>query len=702
MAVIYVDVDASGGNDGTSWDDAFTALQSAFAGGGSGDEIWVAEGTYKPSNEVGGAGDAYKTFQLENDLEVYGGFDGTESVKADRNWIANETILSGDLGATDAYHVFYHPTSLVGLTAILDGFTIIGGTAIGANAHGKGGGMHNNQAAPTVRNCIFESNHATITGGALYNFSSAAEFYNCQFLSNTSDEICGGVVCEESTETVFVCCEFADNTGPVAGGLYVGDNGEAILTNCTIADNIATSSGTDGAGGIYVESGSEVTLQNTIIRRNTADNGYDDIYNLGTTSLSYCCWSDDVTDVYQGSNFTVALSMTDDPAFTSATDRSLKSYSALIDNGNNSHIAITTDVINLYRLSGGTVDIGAYEYQFTVRLQYAAGDNGAVTGDADQTINYNSDGTAVTPVPDGGYSFEAWSDGSTANPRTDTGVTNDVDVEAIFTLDAVTSEELYESREVVDNTSARLLYSIKGSADQGEILAKARAVSPATFEGFDRSTITITPTHADTDNAAKSFWLADVAYKLTDIPRAQTGDSDYSFDTSGGSQHVTTALGTPATAGGVSDHGNAINFDPGTKRVNGVDIVAPKFSWTETHYLAANDVNDSYIRKVFQLTGQVNNASFKGFAAGEVLFLGATGSKRGDKDWEITFKFAASPNVDGFVVPGLAPVDKKGWQYLWVRYKMVDGTLGMQPVAEQVDVNEVYKDGNFSNLGIET
>jgi len=63
---------------------------------------------------------------------------------------------------------------------------------------------------------------------------------------------------------------------------------------------------------------------------------------------------------------------------------------------------------------------------------------------------------------------------------------------------------------------------------------------------------------------------------------------------------------------------------------------------------------------LFILTGRVNQAAFKGFAAGEVLFLGASGSKRGDGDWEITFNYAASPNVTNLPVGSITVASKKG------------------------------------------
>ncbi|KAB2898864.1 MAG: DUF1566 domain-containing protein, partial [Dokdonella sp.] len=70
-------------------------------------------------------------------------------------------------------------------------------------------------------------------------------------------------------------------------------------------------------------------------------------------------------------------------------------------------------------------------------LHYSAGPNGSLSGDTNQTVVHGSDGTAVTAVPNTGYHFDAWSDGVTANPRTDTNVQADINVIANFAADPV-------------------------------------------------------------------------------------------------------------------------------------------------------------------------------------------------------------------------------------------------------------------------
>ncbi|MBO9662215.1 InlB B-repeat-containing protein [Dokdonella sp.] len=71
-------------------------------------------------------------------------------------------------------------------------------------------------------------------------------------------------------------------------------------------------------------------------------------------------------------------------------------------------------------------------------LTYTAGANGSISGSATQTVNHGGSGTPVTAVANSGYHFVQWSDGSTANPRTDTNVTANVSVTASFAADQYT------------------------------------------------------------------------------------------------------------------------------------------------------------------------------------------------------------------------------------------------------------------------
>src|SRR5262245_13508605 len=87
-ATWYVRASASGANNGTGWTDAFVSLQSALAAAGSGDEIRVAAGTYRPAAP---SGPQTATFQLQSRVRVLGGYAGTGPDPDARDPVANVT-----------------------------------------------------------------------------------------------------------------------------------------------------------------------------------------------------------------------------------------------------------------------------------------------------------------------------------------------------------------------------------------------------------------------------------------------------------------------------------------------------------------------------------------------------------------------------------------------------------------------------------
>jgi hypothetical protein len=263
-------------------------------------------------------------------------------------------------------------------------------------------------------------------------------------------------------------------------------------------------------------------------------------------------------------------------------------------------------------------------------------------------------------------------------------------------------EEKFDSRPSIagDNPSVELRYIVFGTNDDLVAKSELADTSPDAYDGIPRQSIEIDP-------LANEIWEGIVRYSLTHgEPPPQTGESSFSFDTGGGTQHITHSRATVASYGapGITapDFQGAIGVtDNG---VEGVDIAVPVYHFSETHFLADAVVTPAYKGTLFALTGKVNNASFKGFAAGESLFLGASGSKRGDEDWEIAFRFAGSPNVTDLAVGPITGIAKKGWEYLWVRYGDVEDTnakaLVKRPVAAYVE--RVYAKGNFAALGIGT
>jgi len=269
-----------------------------------------------------------------------------------------------------------------------------------------------------------------------------------------------------------------------------------------------------------------------------------------------------------------------------------------------------------------------------------------------------------------------------------------------------TLTEKIDSREWTtgDKPTVTMHYHLDGTSDDLAAKTLLLDTTPATYDGLIRDECTLEPIFVD-ETADVGKWECTVRYVKSEYTPPQTGESSFAFDTGGGNQHITQSLGT---VGAYASSGTSPNFQGAIgvthDNVEGVDIAIPVYNFSETHYLADSVVTPAYRGTLFNLTGKVNNGSFKGLAAGECLFLGASGAKRGSDDWEITFRFAGSPNRTGITVGSITGISKKGWEYLWVRYADVEdtasNTLVKRPVAAYVE--KVYEEGNFAGLGIGT
>ncbi|MCE9616028.1 MAG: right-handed parallel beta-helix repeat-containing protein [Lentisphaerae bacterium] len=254
--VIYVKASATGGNNGSAWEHAYTDLRSALAtaSGDQQNQIWVAAGTYRPG--IGAAA----TFLLPTRVPIYGGFAGTEVSLQQRNIGANPTILSGDGDnndtaafanrANNATHVI---SDLYTKSVRLDGFIIRGGNATGAGVGGYGGGLYSEGSTNLVMaNCVFVDNSA-VGGGAVYINEPAPDWVtisDCVFSGNRATEldndVGGGAItgAREVLASGYLLverCVFTGNRAPQSiGGVYAMHNEYPLVSrfeNCVVAGN---------------------------------------------------------------------------------------------------------------------------------------------------------------------------------------------------------------------------------------------------------------------------------------------------------------------------------------------------------------------------------------------------------------------------------------------------------------------------------
>ena len=275
---------------------------------------------------------------------------------------------------------------------------------------------------------------------------------------------------------------------------------------------------------------------------------------------------------------------------------------------------------------------------------------------------------------------------------------------------SVTCTERFESRRLRtgDEATLELVWTVQGTDDEGEAHVSVLAPAPEQYQPsaelprLFRQSVRIEP-------LGPEMWLASVLYdrrfEVTIIggglARIAGSESNESFETGGGTQRITQSLRTVQRYGDAPDHQGAIGVSQ--SQVEGTDIVIPTFSWSETHYFA--QLPWSYRRLLSDLSGTVNERSFRGFEPGEVLFRGASGSRRGDTNdqpWEVSFSFSASANVTDLAVGDVTGIEKRGFEYLWIRYQAADdevsGSRVQRPVGAYVE--QVYATADFSRLGI--
>ncbi|MBN2137085.1 MAG: hypothetical protein JW720_04710 [Sedimentisphaerales bacterium] len=324
---IFVDADAVGANDGSSWGNAFNHLRDAIAACSSGDEIRVAQGVYKPDRGAGvTAGDRGATFQLTDEVVVRGGYAGYgQPIPDARNITAYETILSGDLHgndspATEVRYLLTDPTRSgnsynvvtgtdCGRTAVLDGFTITGGNANGTRSRDRvGGGIHDGDLTVSyckiVRNSAAEggagvgcyggaalmdcniSDNSALYAGGVYNVQEVA---NCTISRNWATVYSGGGMSILSDAARVTDSTFSDNSAAQHGGAVHVMYSDPVFTRCTFSNNWAMGNG----GGLYVDgstSGGEPFLYQCRIVQNTTEGAGGGVYSYGYTlsTLTSC------------------------------------------------------------------------------------------------------------------------------------------------------------------------------------------------------------------------------------------------------------------------------------------------------------------------------------------------------------------------------------------------------------------------------
>ena len=423
QSTYFVTTTGAGSMDGSSWVNASDDLQKMMDGAAAGDQIWVAQGTYLPTEkrdiDNSGTADLRETiFYLNKNIKIYGGFTGTESALSERDWELHPTILSGDLGtinvlADNSYHVLFidASSSIITNDCVVDGFYFRLGNANGtSDINQRAGGIYldgrTNLCSPLL-NQIFISQNSALYGGGIF---ADAETGTCSpqithsHIENNSVTKDGGGIYFNAiggvSSSMIKNCIFDNNTATNFGGAVFHLVDQAGATNNPEYSNcIFTRNSAQDGGGMVNESINGLcapVFRNSTFFMNTAgkDNGVmynnqmggictplcinsilwnneDEIENVNgaTVQLDYCIFDDGTPDnilSYPTNVFGVGFMSDQNPQFVNEAsfDLHVMPTSPAIDNGNSGNIGfgITEDLDGKPRVNHSAVDLGPYEY----------------------------------------------------------------------------------------------------------------------------------------------------------------------------------------------------------------------------------------------------------------------------------------------------------------------------------------------------
>jgi len=389
--IVYVNSNATGNNDGSSWVDAYTNLQDAVVATQSGD-IWVAEGIYKCTEDT----NREIAFEVNPNVNLYGGFPPSQNpTMEDRDWEIFSSILSGDIGiendTSDNSHNIIDITSWDPFDNTIDGFTFTAASAPYSAGAINISGLFDFDSKATIRNCTFIDNHAGYEAAAIDASWMDLVVDNCIFENNhTGYE--GGAISYFSghspTDAISFVCKnsiFTDNSAGYGGGA-IDIRGSGSFYNCLFDNNFA-----DYEAGVisHFDYGIVESVNCTFVNNSTnGDGSVLDIFTWGDTNIrgnfTNCIFNgnsgnnlisvggqaDDATILFSAlescppdvfcDNHSI---FTSEPGFVGAGDYRLDIDSPCVDTGLNAVLPadLLTDLDGNARIINHVVDMGVYE-----------------------------------------------------------------------------------------------------------------------------------------------------------------------------------------------------------------------------------------------------------------------------------------------------------------------------------------------------
>lgn len=498
-AVIYVNANASGSNDGTSWSNAYSDLHEAISSAASFDTICVAAGTYYPQADMSGDTNPNdpreKQFRINaKTITLLGGYEGNETDLENRTHEANPVILSGNIGSTsdktdNCYRVLVMNNAD---SSLIDGVAI---EAIytAANDPTSGDGLFiTGSNGVKIHNAIIQNNETASNGGSSFS-NSSIEFRDCVFRNNIADE--GGAFYATYCDMKIYNTQFSFNQSATYGGAVtlnnIISNGKHVLSNCLFNNNQSLSTQYGGAAIHSYNISEPVLIINSTFANNYSRAGVGcsinsnivdyDIHNsiFWTTNSNTHIHKVNSNSVITKSNC-IEQGVDSYPQFADSANHDFKlvAGSAGIDAGDTAGISehIPNKDLNGIDRFNGTIDLGPFELcstptdattsvsgttitanQSNAQYQWIdCSDNSPISGETNQSFTATQSGSYACEITHGCTTVT-----TNCEQITITGISDELENNSVSIYPNPTKDEVFIS---TDKTVKRAeIFSITGS-----------------------------------------------------------------------------------------------------------------------------------------------------------------------------------------------------------------------------------------------
>lgn len=256
------------------------------------------------------------------------------------------------------------------------------------------------------------------------------------------------------------------------------------------------------------------------------------------------------------------------------------------------------------------------------------------------------------------------------------------------------------------SSSANVAFLVFGAQDEITAINAAYSEAPADISGIPKTSAEVS------ERLTEDTWKIEISYGYTSSSStgSSSEESTVSFDCGTGTRHVTNAIrqwelwSKPSTQ--KRDPKTFIGWNGKTgpdMQVTGVDVPFAQPRETYTKKMRLSQLSTSFKRRVASIVGCVNNAKWKGWEKGEVMFLGCSFSGTSSEEITVTFNFAIQMNETMVIADGVPPIKKEGYIYVWTMPETV------KPKSEsnspEMDVRAVYaaqvvQYADFASLGL--